>query len=147
MYVELMLRITEHISIPENELTFTASRSSGPGGQNVNKVSTRVTLWFNVVQSPTLTGDQKKLIMEQLATRIGKNGTLRIVSQKARTQSGNRELALERFAGLIREAIRVYPRRKKTAIPPAGKARRVETKKKHGMLKKQRTIHISEDEG
>jgi ribosome-associated protein len=68
-----MIEVTDQVSIPEEELRFTASHSSGPGGQNVNKVSSRVTLWFDVANSPTLSPEQKELIMRRLENRIGKN--------------------------------------------------------------------------
>src|SRR5208337_733977 len=92
-----MIKITDHISIPEEELSFTASLSGGPGGQNVNKVSSRVTLWFDVVNSPALSPEQKELVMSRLGNRIGKNGVLRVISQQTRSQAENKELAIERF--------------------------------------------------
>jgi ribosome-associated protein len=73
----------------------------GPGGQNVNKVSSRVTLWFAVVNSPSLSQEQRDLIMSRLATRIGKDGVLRVVSQQTRSQAANRELTMERFVELL----------------------------------------------
>ena len=81
-----MIRINEQISIPEEELSFTSSHSSGPGGQNVNKVSSRVTLWFDVVNSPGLSPEQKELVISRLKTRIGKDGLLRVISQQTRSQ-------------------------------------------------------------
>jgi ribosome-associated protein len=92
-----MIAIADCISIPEEELSFTASRSSGLGGQNVNKLGTKVTLWFDVVNSPSLSLDQKDLVMRQLASRVGKDGVLRVISQQTRSQAANRELAIERF--------------------------------------------------
>ena len=73
-----MIEVTDQISIPEDELVFTASHSGGPGGQNVNKVSSRMTLWFDVVNSPSLSLEQKDLVMSRLKTRIGKDGVLRV---------------------------------------------------------------------
>ena len=79
-----MIEVTNEISIPEDELRFTASLSSGPGGQNVNKVNTRVTLWFDVVNSPSLSPEQKELIASRLLSRISKDGLLRVISQQTR---------------------------------------------------------------
>src|SRR5208337_1771946 len=104
-----MIEITDQVSIPEEELRFTASLSSGPGGQNVNKVSSRITLWFDVVNSPSLSPEQKELIQSRLATRIGKNGVLRVISQQTRSQLENKELAIERFAELLRDELKQVP--------------------------------------
>jgi ribosome-associated protein len=139
---EHMIKITDHISIPEEELSFTASLSGGPGGQNVNKVSSRVTLWFDVVNSPALSQEQRELIQNRLATRIGKNGMLRIISQQTRSQLENRELAIERFAELLREALRQAPIRKKTRVSKGAKLRRLEEKKQHGLLKSRRSEKV-----
>ena len=117
-----MIEITDQVSIPEEELRFTASHSSGPGGQNVNKVSSRVTLWFDVANSPTLSPEQKELIMSRLENRIGKNGVLRVISQQTRSQVENKELAVARFAELLRDAVRQVPVRKKTRVQQGGKA-------------------------
>jgi ribosome-associated protein len=130
-----MIKINEQILIPEDELVFTASHSSGPGGQNVNKVSSRVTLWFEVANSPTLSPEQKELITSRLATRIGKNGVLRVISQQTRSQLDNKELAVERFAELLRDALRQVPVRKKTRVSKGAKLRRLEEKRQRGMLK------------
>lgn len=134
-----MVIINEQISIPEEELVFTASHSSGPGGQNVNKVSSRVTLWFDVANSPSLSPEQKELVIRRLANRIGKDGMLRVISQQTRSQAANRELAVERFAELLREALRQLPARKKTRVSRAAKLRRLEEKKQRGLIKSRRS--------
>jgi ribosome-associated protein len=137
-----MIEITNQLSIPENELRFTASLSGGPGGQNVNKVSSRVTLWFDVVNSASLSSEQKELIKSRLATRIGKNGVLRVISQQTRSQAENKELAIERFAELLRDALKQVPTRKKTRVSKGAKLRRLEEKKQHGILKKKRSERV-----
>jgi ribosome-associated protein len=137
-----MVTIHEHISIPEEELVFTASHSSGPGGQNVNKVSSRVTLWFDVINSPSLSPGQKDLILRRLQNRIGKDGVLRVISQQTRSQAANRELATERFAELLRDALRQVPIRKKTRVSRAAKLRRLEEKTQHSILKSVRSKPI-----
>ncbi len=133
-----MTNITPHRAIPEQEFSFTFSRSSGPGGQNVNKVNTRVTLIFNLVDSPSLSPEEKERITEKLATRINKLGQLRITSYRHRTQGANREAAIDRFFELISEALTVRKSRKKTTVSKGAKERRLNTKKKRGLLKKNR---------
>ena len=133
-----MITINGQIRIPEDELVFTASHSSGPGGQNVNKVSSRVTLWFDVVNSPSLSQEQKELVMRRLKTRIGRDGVLRVISQQTRSQAANRELTVERFVELMREAVRQVPVRKKVRVSRAGKERRLEEKRQRSILKHER---------
>lgn len=140
-----MIMINEHISIPDDELVFTASHSSGPGGQNVNKLSTKVTLWFDVANSPSLSPEQKDLLMRRLANRINKDGVLRIISQQTRSQAANRELAIERFLELLRDALRQVPIRKKTRVSRAAKLRRLEEKGQRSLLKQERAKVPVED--
>ena len=133
-----MVEITDRICVPEEELVFRVSRSSGPGGQNVNKVNTRVTLLFDVANCESLSDIQKRRILTRLRTRADKNGVLRVVSQKHRTQRANREAAVERLQGLLADALKPRPARKKTKIPHAVNQRRLEEKRKRSLLKKQR---------
>ena len=133
-----MIQITSDISICEEELIFKASRSSGPGGQNVNKVNTRVTLLFDVANSEDFSDVQKQRILTRLASRADKNGVIRVVSQKFRTQKANRRLAVERLQQLLADALRTRPARKKTRIPYAIKQRRLEEKRRRSLLKQQR---------
>lgn len=137
-----MFEITDQISIPAEELRFTASLSGGPGGQNVNKVSTRVTLWFDVVNSQNLSPEQKELVLRRLRTRIDKDGVLRVISQQTRSQAENRQLAVERFVELLRDAVRQIPIRKKTRVSKGAKLRRLEEKKQHGLLKSRRSERV-----
>ena len=133
-----MIEITEDLSIGEGELAFTASRSSGPGGQNVNKVNTRITLRFDVAGSPSLSAEQKQRIGRKLATRIDKHGVLRVVSQKYRTQAANRRAATERCRQLLREALERKPARKKTRVSAAARQRRLDEKRRRSRLKQGR---------
>ena len=135
---DTMIEITDDISIPEDGLVFKASRSGGPGGQNVNKVNTRVTVFFDVVNCDSLSETQKRRILTRLATRIDKNGVLRVVSQKFRTQKANRRVAVERLQQLLADALKIRPVRKKTRIPYAVKQRRLEEKRRRSLLKRQR---------
>ena len=130
-----MIEILPGLSIPEDELRFAASRSGGPGGQNVNKVSSRVTLTFDVQGSTTLSDGHKRAIMKKLATRINKDGVLRIVSQRTRSQELNRTDVIERFSELVRRALTPERPRIKTRIPGAARERRIEEKKKRGLIK------------
>jgi ribosome-associated protein len=133
-----MVAIDPRLEIPDSELTFATSRSSGPGGQNVNKVESRVTLHFDVAGSSSLTDAQRERIASRLATRINKAGVLRVVAQQHRTQAANRQAAVERFASLLAEALRRAPRRKPTRPSTAAKRRRLEAKRRRSRLKAER---------
>jgi ribosome-associated protein len=133
-----MIEITKDIFIDEDQLVFKASRSGGPGGQNVNKVNTRVTLFFDVRGCEGLSGLQKQRILDRLSTRADKGGVIRVVSQKFRTQKANRSAALERLQQLLREALKTKHVRKKTKVPERARLRRLEEKKRRSMLKRQR---------
>ncbi|MFC1800313.1 alternative ribosome rescue aminoacyl-tRNA hydrolase ArfB [Candidatus Eisenbacteria bacterium] len=126
------------MEIQDYEISYTFSRSSKPGGQNVNKVSTRVTLLFDVEASQSLSDRQRDRIGEKLASRIGKDGVLRVVSQKYRTQKANREAALERFVALLAEALKSQRRRRPTAVPGKVREGRLEAKKRRGRIKRER---------
>ena len=140
------VKITEKLSIPISELMFTACRSSGPGGQNVNKVNTRVTLWFDVVNSPSLSTRQKEMIRNHLPTRMNKEGVLRVVSQKYRSQAQNRNMTIERFVSLLHKALKEELPRKKMTISYAARHRRLEEKKHRSLIKHDRSKRISLDE-
>jgi len=133
-----MIEIERNISICEDELVFKFSRSGGPGGQNVNKLNTRATLFFDVANTKSLSDEQKKRILRRLATRADKNGVIRVVSQKYRTQKANRRVAIERLVELLRGAIKRKAVRKKTKVPEWAKQKRLEEKKQRSMLKQQR---------
>lgn len=134
-----MLEINSSTKISEDRFSFRYSRSSGPGGQNVNKLNTRVTLFFDIANCPDLSDSQKKRILSRLTTRVDKNGVLRIVSQKYRTQNANRRAAVERLTGLIASALKRKTPRRKTSIPRWSKEKRLEQKKRRGRVKKLRT--------
>jgi ribosome-associated protein len=139
-----MIWITRHLAIPEGELQLSASRSSGPGGQSVNKVASRVTLYFDVRSSPSLSADQKRRILSRLRNRISKSGVLQVTSQATRSQSMNRERAIRRFAELVADALRVSPPRRRTSVPPAAKERRLREKKRRSRLKRERARGLEE---
>lgn len=134
-----MIEIGDGLVIPEEEVSFVTSRSGGPGGQNVNKLETRVTLRFDLQGSPSLTDEQKARLGERLATRITRAGFLQVTSQKHRTQADNREASVERFVELLREGLHEEAPRKKTRTPAGAKRRRIESKRRRGQRKKERT--------
>ena len=136
--VEMQIEITDNISIRDDELIFKASRSAGPGGQNVNKVNTRITLLFDVANCDSFSEVQKRRILSRLATRADKNGILRVVSQRYRTQSANRRVAVERLQHLLADVLKTRPVRKKTRVPYAAKRRRLEQKRQRSQLKQRR---------
>ena len=137
-----MIEITRNIYISDDELVFRASRSAGPGGQNVNKVNTRMALLFDVSGSRSLSNRQKQQILTCLPTRIDKNGLLQIASQKFRTQKANRNAAIEKFRTLLAGALKNRPLRKKTRIPFSSRQKRLDEKRKHSRLKKQRAKNV-----
>jgi len=137
-----MIEIKNNISISKEELVFRFSRSGGPGGQNVNKVNTRVTVLFDAANCKSFSDEQKRRILKRLTTRANKNGVIRVVSQRHRTQKANRAAAVERLGELLREALKKRSVRKKTAVPERAKQKRLEEKKRRSMLKKQRTLSI-----
>jgi ribosome-associated protein len=133
-----MISIMPGVSIPEAELQFDASRSGGPGGQNVNKVSSKVTLTFDINLSTALSGAQKQTILQKLAGRINNDGVLRVVSQRTRSQELNRADATDRFSELLRVALTPLRPRVKTRVPRAAHERRVDEKKKRALTKRGR---------
>ncbi|MGE5236060.1 MAG: alternative ribosome rescue aminoacyl-tRNA hydrolase ArfB [Acidobacteriota bacterium] len=133
-----MIEIAPGLSLADDELRFVASRSGGPGGQNVNKVSTKVTLLFDVASSPSLGERLRRRFLEKLAGRIGRDGVLRVTSQRFRTQSANRQAAVERFVELLRLALVEEAPRVPTRVPKAAKERRVAAKKLRSRLKRER---------
>ena len=137
--IEKMICVNKNLSLSEDEVRFTFSRAGGPGGQNVNKVSSKVTLWFDVENSSSLSDYQKNLIKNRLANRISKEGVLQVIATQHRTQRANREEALRRFVELLAASLVVKPRRKKTRISAGVKERRLQAKKRRSLLKSART--------
>lgn len=121
-----------------SELMFTASRSSGPGGQNVNKVNSKVTLQFDVRNSAILTEEEKDTILRKLSTRITREGVLMISAQDARSQIQNKEFAIEKFTKILSKAFERKKARKATKPSKGAVQKRINKKKKQGEKKKWR---------
>lgn len=132
------LNLGSGVIVPQQVLHASTSRSSGPGGQNVNKVESRVTIEVTVDELP-LSDEQKGRVHEQLRGRISKAGTLQVTSQSERTQLANRDRALARLEELLRNALVVQEPRKPTRTSKAQKRRRLEDKKKRSVTKQLRT--------
>ena len=134
-----MLRVTDTISIDDAELSETFVRSSGPGGQNVNKVSSAVQLRFDARHSPSLPNDVAVRLMRLAGKRLTKDGVIVIIAQSHRQQERNRADARERLFDLIRQAaVRPVPRRA-TKVPKAQKRKRIEGKKHRATIKRLRS--------
>jgi len=133
-----LLAVNESLSIPRAELDVRVSRSSGAGGQHVNKTSSRVEIFWNVLGSRALTDEQRSLLREKLASRLTTAGSIRVVASDMRSQSRNRELAEERLADLVRRALIVPRKRRATKPTRAAKEARLDSKKRHSTKKRDR---------
>ena len=135
-----MIKINSNVSIPERDLAFTPSRSSGPGGQNVNKVSTKVTLKFDLEGTSFLTGEQKSRIRQRLKNAINKQGCLVMHEESSRSQAANRKRIIERFADMLARSLITRKKRIPTKLSQAQKGKRreekrIKTRKKAGRRK------------
>ena len=132
------LKITKTLVIPSNEIKWRFSRSSGPGGQNVNKIESRVEIIFNLEDSKVLNDHQKEILKRNLKTKLV-NNSLSLAVQEHRNQLLNRQLALMKFSSIIKNALnKSFKLRKSTQPTKASQKKRVEVKKKRGELKKSR---------
>ena len=114
-----MILIKPGIAISPADIIYRFSRSSGPGGQNVNKLNTKVILLFDIANSRGLSREQKQLVYEKLSSRVTDDGFVKITSQRHRTQRANRKAALEKLEDLLSDALKETPVREETEIPVA----------------------------
>ena len=135
---ENLLAVNESLSIPRSELDVRVSRSSGAGGQHVNKTSSRVEIFWNVLTSRVLDDAQRTRLREKLSSRMTSDGSIRVVASDMRSQSRNRELAEKRLADLVRRALIVPKKRRATKPTRASKEARLESKKRHSTKKAER---------
>jgi ribosome-associated protein len=140
-----MLRVTAHIDIDEREIDEQFVRASGPGGQNVNKLSTAVQLRFDVRHSPSLPGDVRARLERLAGSRLTRDGVVVIIAQRHRTQARNRQDALDRLLDLIRRAAVAPIKRRPTRPTRASRERRIEGKKRRAGIKHLRRAKPSFD--
>lgn len=133
-----VLQINNTTFIYESELKFSASRSSGPGGQYVNKVNTKVTLEFDVLQSPNLTELQKQLIQERIGSRLTKEGVLAVSSQRSRSQLANKQDATQKLITILQKALEPKKPRRRRKLSLSAKYARLQSKRHKGEIKKMR---------
>jgi ribosome-associated protein len=139
------LSIKNGISIPDNELEITASRSGGPGGQHVNKSDTRITVRWNIKKTVALNEKQKERVLENLQSRVTSDGDFIIHSSESRSQKQNKESALARLAKEIRKALYVPKKRMKTRVPKSAKESRLREKTHKSKTKKLRSKKSEDD--
>jgi ribosome-associated protein len=132
------LRINDKVSIPQAELDFRFSRSSGPGGQHAQKTSSRVELLFDVANSPSLTEKQRAQVQERLARYVDSAGVLHLTAQSERSQWRNREEVVERFQALMRQALKRRRKRRVTRPTAASRERRLRDKGRRSEVKRGR---------
>ncbi len=131
--------------IDESELQFRFFHSSGPGGQNVNKVATAVQLRFDAAHSPSLSEPVRERLMDLAGSRMTKDGELIITSSRYRTQEANKEEAVRRFRMLLQEAARPPRKRRRTRPSRAAVERRLQHKRRHAIKKSERRLKKFED--
>ena len=133
-----VLAVNQSLSIPRGELDVRVSRSSGAGGQHVNKTSSRVEVFWNIRTSKAVTEEQRALLLSRLQSKLTSDGSVRVVASDMRSQSRNREIAEERLGEMVRRALAVRRKRKPTKPTRAAKEARLESKKRHSRKKDDR---------
>ena len=144
MEEQKFLRINSRLSIPLEEIEISFTRSSGPGGQHVNKTSTQAELSFDLAHSPSIAEQDRAWLLTRLATRLDSSGKLHVNSQSYRSQLRNKEAALEKLASLIGGAMERPKTRRKTKPSRSAKETRLHSKKMDGEKKRMRSKNIEE---
>jgi ribosome-associated protein len=140
-----VLEIFPWLKVPESELHFRFTRSSGPGGQNVNKVATRVELTFDIAHSPSLDDRMRDRLLKRLGGMVDTNGLLHLASQESRSQWKNRMDAVEKFAALLKKALAPQQRRIATGPTSGSRQSRVKQKRARSATKALRRKVVDED--
>lgn len=135
---ERLIPINDLVQIPVAELSFRFSTSSGPGGQHVNKTATKVTLLFDVANSPSLSEEVRARLLQKLGNRMDKEGVLQLQVQSSRSQHRNRDTAVSLFQQLLADALKKQKKRRRTRPSLAAQERRLAEKKKRGERKRNR---------
>ena len=140
-----MIKINNRIYIDDSEIVILMSKSSGPGGQNINKVNTRITLKWNIMNSTAFTPRDKERILVKLSNRIDSEGNLHVSSQDSRSALQNRQNAEKKLAQIIGDAIKIPVKRKPTQIPDQERQKRITEKKQRAQIKKLRQTSYEEE--
>jgi ribosome-associated protein len=138
------LAINENLAIPRSELIAKASRSSGAGGQHVNKTASRIEITWNIKESGALSDEQRLMLIHRLGNRLSREGTIRVVASEMRSQRQNRDRAEARLADVIRRALTVRKKRKPTRRPRGADEARLASKKLHSRKKRERKRDITD---
>ena len=138
------LNVSPGLIIPRGELSTRATRSSGAGGQHVNKTSSRIELTWNVRESTALSDEQRTTLLTKLRTRLTKDGDLRVVASTTRSQYRNREIAEARLVKLVADALLPVRKRRATKPTRAAKQARLDEKKKHSNKKRERRAPVDD---
>ena len=139
-----MFTFKPYINQLDSELHFAYSRSSGPGGQHVNKVNTKVELRFSVRDSQVLLEEEKLILIDKLKGQLNQEGELIIIVQETRSQLKNKQKAIQKFYGLINMLLKPRKKRKSTSVPKAVKEKRLKTKLEHSQKKERRRQNYHE---